>query len=414
MNEISAIDDFEDKAYDPFSVYLDNFVDTNDFYRKLENLRSEGPVIKGDFMTLLGGAADSNYTHTPNYTVLGYDEVIAVNRDPETYSIDVYKHSIGRTFGRSVSLMNPPEHAPVRMIFQKAFTPQTVAKWGDQIVAPVVNGLIDQFIDRGEADLISEFALKYPFDIIYRQLNMPERDVRLFHKLAVSMVQTWGHYINYGIEANLKLGKYFTEMIAARRQHPGDDLVSVLIQTEVDGRHISDETIISFFRQLIAAAGDTTYQGTGTLLIGLLQNPDQLDAVRQDRKLVDSAIEEALRWDGPMPMNLRMATRDTELAGVKITKGAILNVVLAQANHDSKVFADTNKFDIFRPRPRHVAFGSGQHMCLGRHLARLEMSRALNALLDRLPNLRLNPKKAAPEIIGIYARVPRNVHVLFG
>jgi cytochrome P450 len=415
MSELTPIVDLEDKSYNPFAVYLDNFVDTKNFYTKLESLRAQGPVVRGDFMTLLGGAPDTNYTHTPNYTVLGYDEIVAVNRDPETYSIDVYKHSIGRTFGRSISLMNPPEHGPVRMIFQKAFMPNTVAKWGNQIVTPVINSLIDQFMDRGEAELVSEFAVKYPFEIIYRQLEMPERDIRLFHKLAVSLTQTWGHYINYGIEANRKLGDYFVEMIAARRKTPGDDLVSMLIRTEVDGQHISDETIISFLRQLIAAAGDTTYQATGSLLIGLLQNPDQLEAVRNDRTLVDAAIEEALRWDGPMPINLRMTTRDTELGGVKIEKGAILNVVLAQGNHDAKLFAPTNKFDIFRPRPKqHVGFGSGQHMCLGRHLARLEMTRALNALLDRLPNLRLDPNKPPPEIIGIYARVPRNVHVLFG
>jgi cytochrome P450 len=413
MSVINPIVDFEDKNYDPFKVYLDNFVDSNDFYGRLSRLRARGPVVKGDFMTLLGGEADSNYTHTPNYTVLGYEEIMTVNRDPETFSIDVYKHSIGRTFGRSVSLMNPPEHTAIRMIFQKAFLPGSVAKWGDQIVTPVVNGLIDKFIGRGEAELVSEFAIKYPFEIIYKQLGMPERDIALFHKLAVSMTQCWGHYINYGIEANRKLGIYFKEMIAARRENPGDDLVSLLIRTEVEGQHIEDETIISFFRQLIAAAGDTTYQATGTLLIGLLQNPDQLDAVRNDRELVPAAIEESLRWDGPMPMHLRMATRDTDLAGVRIEKGAIVNVVLAQANHDPGVFADTSKFDIFRARPRHVAFGSGQHICLGRHLARLEMTRALNALLDRLPNLRLQAGKPPPEILGIYARVPRNLHVCF-
>jgi cytochrome P450 len=414
MNDISPIVDFEDKNYDPFKVYLDNFVDMNDFYGRLERLRAQGPVVKGDFMTLLGGAPDVNYTHVPNYTVLGYDEVMAVNGDPETYSIDVYKHSIGRTFGRTISLMNPPEHAAIRMIFQKAFMPGTVAKWGDQIVSPVVKGLIDKFVHRGEAELVSEFAMKYPFEIIYKQLKMPERDIALFHKLAVSMVHTYGSYINYGIEANRNLGVYFSEMIAARRKSPDDDLVSLLIQTEVDGQHISDETIISFFRQLIAAAGDTTYQATGTLLIGLLTNPDQLAAVRNNRELVAAAVEESLRWDGPMPINLRMTTRDAELGGVKIEKGSILNVVLAQANHDRSVFSDTTTFNVFRPRSRHVAFGSGQHLCLGRHLARLEMTRALNALLDRLPNLRLNPDKPAPEIIGIYGRVPQNVHVLFG
>jgi len=203
-------------------------------------------------------------------------------------------------------------------------------------------------------------------------------------------------------------------MIAQRRTCLGDDLVSLLIEAEAYGERLDDETIISFFRQLVNAAGDTTYRGTGAMLIGLLQNPEYLEQVRNDRSLVAQTIEEALRWDGPAPMHFREATRDTELAGVEIEKGAILDVMIGSANHDPLVFTDPLKFDIHRKRHRHFAFGFGHHMCLGQRLARLEMTRALNAILDRLPNLRLDPSKPSPEIRGVSQRTPFNVNVLFG
>jgi cytochrome P450 len=202
-------------------------------------------------------------------------------------------------------------------------------------------------------------------------------------------------------------------MIAERRRKPGDDLVSLLVQAEVDGERIPDEVIISFFRQLINAAGDTTYRGTGAMMTGLLRNPDQLEQVRNDRRLVTQTIEEALRWDGPVTIHNREAARDVTLAGVHIPKGANVNVCIWAANHDPKVFPDPMKFDIHRKRERHFAFGYGNHMCLGQHLARLEMTRALNALLDRLPNLRLNPAKPQPRMIGVYMRTPRDINVLF-
>jgi cytochrome P450 len=172
--------------------------------------------------------------------------------------------------------------------------------------------------------------------------------------------------------------------------------------------------IISFFRQLINAAGDTTYRGTGAMLVGLLRNPDQLEQVRNDRKLVTVTIEEALRWEGPVTVHFRMCAKDTELAGMKIEKGAVVNVVLASGNHDPKVFPDPETFNIHRKRERHFAFGYGNHMCLGQHLARLEMTRAINSILDRLPNLRLNPHKPQPEILGAYQRTTRSINVLFG
>jgi cytochrome P450 len=396
MGAIAPIVDFDDKAYDPFAIDSQAYGDIEDIHSVLVRLRERAPIHRGDYVSLIGWVNDPNYDSGLQFTVLGAEEVTIVDGDPETYSIDVYEHSIGQTFGRTLSLLKPAEHVRIRRVFQKAFLPNTVAKWGDKLVSPVVNGVIDRFAHRGEANLAEEFTVKYPFEIIYRQLALPERDIATFHKLAVALNQTYGHFLVYGREASRKVGRYITDLIAERRENPGDDLVSLLIQSEIDGDRIPDETIVSFLRQLLNAAGDTTYRGTGSLLVGLLRNPRMLEEVRADRSLIPIAIEETLRWEGPVAVHFRLTTKDVTLGGMDIPKGAIINVCTAAAN-----------------RERHFGFGYGPHMCVGQHLARLEMTRALNALLDRLPNLRLNPAKPQPRIDGVYMRTPHDINVLF-
>jgi cytochrome P450 len=413
MTVIAPIVDFDDSTYDPFAIDSQAYGDIEDIYGVIAQLRDRGSVQRGDYISLIGWINDPNYDSGLQFTVLGAKEVTVVDSDPETYSVEVYKHSIGQTFGRTLSLLEPKEHVRFRRVFQKAFLPTTVAKWGNNLVAPVVNGIIDQFAHRGESNLTEDFTVKYPFEIIYRQLALPDRDIATFHKLAVAMNQTYGRFIHYGREASRKVGRYITDLIAERRKNPGDDLVSMLIQAEVDGDRIPDEIIVSFFRQLLNAAGDTTYRGTGSLLVGLLRHPEFLEEVRADRSLVSSAIEEMLRWEGPVAVHFRMATRDVRLDGMEIPKGAMINVCTAAANHDPALFPNPENFDIHRKRERHFGFGHGPHMCLGQHLARLEMTRALNALLDRLPNLRLNPAKPQPRIDGVYMRTAHDIHVLF-
>jgi cytochrome P450 len=413
MQTTAPIVDFDDKTFNPFLFEEDAYGAVEDIYTPLAALRERGPVHRGDYLTLLGWKSNSNYGDVPQFTVTGYEEIMKIDSDPETFSIDAYAPIIGNTFGKTLSLMNPPDHTQIRRIFQKALLPHVVAKWGDKLVGPVVNALIDKFAARGDAELVSEFTRLYPFEIIYRQLALPARDIATFHKLAISLTYTYGDLIRYGIEASRKLGTYFTGMIAERRENPGDDLVSHLVQTEVDGLRIPDEMLISFFRQLINAAGDTTYRATGTLFIGLLSNPDQLAQVHNDRKLVAQAIEEALRWDGPAPMHYRMATRNVDLAGVNVPKGAVLVCCLAAANHDPAIFPNPERFDINRKRERNFGFGYGQHICVGQHLARLEMGRALNAILDRLPSLRFNPEKPRRKTTGVYTRTPQSINVLF-
>ena len=215
------------------------------------------------------------------------------------------------------------------------------------------------------------------------------------------------------MEASDKLGAYFKGLVDHRRAHPGDDLISLLALTEVEGEYLPEDVLISFLRQLMNAAGDTTYRGTSVLLTALLENPDQFEAIRADRGLIPQAIEEALRWDGPVAVQSRMAAVDMELAGVRIPAGSLLDVVAGAANRDPALFPDPDRFDIFRARKPHWSFARGPHICVGQHLARVEMTRALHAIIDHLPNLRFDPERPRPEIRGSMMRVPRHLHVCF-
>src|SRR6202034_606739 len=158
-------------------------------------------------------------------------------------------------------------------------------------------------------DLVRQFTSLYPFRIIYRQLDLPHEDSPVFHKLAVALTVT-GTDVSKAIEASDKLGAYYEALTEMRFEQPGDDLVSLLTQAEADGQRLPKEILVSFLRQLINAAGDTTYRGTSNLLVGLLTHPQQLQAIRNDRSLIAPAIEEALRWEGPVMVGFGMATGD--------------------------------------------------------------------------------------------------------
>jgi cytochrome P450 len=217
-----------------------------------------------------------------------------------------------------------------------------------------------------------------------------------------------------GMAASEALRDYFATILDDRRRHPADDLISELVQTEVDGRKLEDEEIYSFLRLLLPAGVETTYRASGSMLYGLLTNPDQLQAVVADRDLLVPAFEETIRWEPPVTVILRQATRDTELAGVPVQKGADVGLLLGAANRDERKYEDPDNFNLFRESKQNVGFGFGIHVCLGMHLARMETRVALNALFDRLPDLRLD---AAPDqdlhIRGMAFRSPVALPVAF-
>lgn len=413
MLDIKPIQDLDDPDFDPFASDEAAWGDIEDPYPIIARYRHEKSVHPVEYRKLFTDSVDPTMSHYPHFSIFGYDEVLEVMMRPEDFSSEIMMENLGVAFGRSIVIMDPPEHTRYRRIFQKAFLPNIIRQWSDHIVDPVIAGLFDKFAQRGKADLVQDFTVHYPFEIIYRQLGLPPEDGRIFHKLAITQT-FWVSHPEITAEAGRKLGEFFDALLDARRRTPGEDLVSLLATAEIDGEYLPRDTIVSFLRQLINAAGDTTYRTTGTLLMCLLKNPDQLEAVRNDRSLIPAAIEEALRWDGPVTMEWRGTYHDTRLAGVDIPAGSVINYVQGSANRDERKFPDPDRYDIFRDRShRHFGFGTGPHVCIGQHLARLEMERALTAVLDRLPNLRLDPDYPPPVSRGFHLRTPRHIHVLF-
>jgi cytochrome P450 len=297
-------------------------------------------------------------------------------------------------------------------LFQKAFLPAPLKVWGAELIPGVIGNIIDNFKSRGSAELVREFTMLYPFEVIYAQLGLPENELHTFRKLASGLMCVLIDF-PHANEASKKMGTYLGRLIADRRGKEGNDLITMLANAKVRDERLPDEITISFLRQLMNAAGDTTYRSTGSLLVGLLTCPDQLAAVRADRSLIPQAVEEALRWEGPLPTMARNTLSDVKMGGVTIPAGAKVDLVIGTANRDPARHQDPDCFNIFRPPSRHLAFAYGPHLCLGQHLARIEMERALNSLLDALPNMRLDPGKPPPTITGLHARAPDAIHVLF-
>jgi cytochrome P450 len=408
---IQPIEDLSDQTYDPYIADDEMYGSEEDPYSPLHAMRATGDVIPLDASEANTVAAMAGDRYARSFVALSHEAVKQVLNDATTFSNSPFRDSLGVSFGQTLSVMDPPEHTRYRKILQKAFRPNVVVGWGDGIVAPVIDDLVSKFEARGRAELVEEFCRPYPFTVIYRMLGLPEDDIEVFYKLTIALI-TFGR-MDLAIEASEKIGRYFAGMIEARRADPGDDVVSVIATAEVDGEYLPDGVAISFLRQLINAGGDTTFRTTTALLCGLLTNPQQLDAVRGDRELVERAVEEGLRWEGPVIGTARASVRDTVVCDVEIPANSIVSVSYGAANRDPDVFNDPDQFDIFRERHRHFGFAFGAHNCLGQQLARLEMSRALNAVLDRLLNVRLDPAYPVPRMLGSIMRTPRELHVLF-
>jgi cytochrome P450 len=348
----------------------------------------------------------------PAVSVLGFDEVATVLRDHETYSSAFLSEMMTPTLGRTIVAMDEPDHRATRALVAPAFRPKLLAKWQDALVRHVVDELIDDFAADGEADLVRQLTFAFPVRVIARILGLPAQDAHQFQRWSldvISLVADWDR----GVAASQALGAYFAEQLAERRAHPRDDLISELAEIEVDGERLDDEDIFGFLRLLLPAGIETTYRSFGNLLFGLLTHPEQLEAVRGDASLRKAAIEEGLRWETPIVLIARRCVRDTQLGGVDIVADQGVNVFLASANRDERRFPDADRFDIHREPAPHLSFGSGPHMCLGIHLARMESLVALDAVLERLPDLQLDPTADEPRIVGSLFRSPSALRVRF-
>ena len=320
---------------------------------------------------------------------------------------------MGIVMGHTILEMDEPEHQRYRGLIQQAFTKRALTRWENDLVRPIIDEHIDRFVERGRADLVREFTFPFPVFVIAGMMGLPREDHDRFQRWSVELISIVFN-VDRGLRASEALRDYFARLLDERRNSPGDDIISILAQAELDGLRLSDEEIFAFLRLLTPAGAETTYRATSNLLYGLLTHPDQLADLCADRGLLVAAIEEGLRWEPPLCNIMRRTGHGLDLAGVGVPEGAMVSVGLGAANHDPARWPDPERFDIHRKPQQHVAFGFGVHTCLGIHLARMEMRVAMTALLDRLPNLRLDPQAEDVHITGKGFRSPASLPVLFG
>jgi cytochrome P450 len=395
---------------DAFAVFDDAVAgDARDPYPELARARRDNPVQRLDM------SAMPHEEGQAVFFLYRFDDVAKVLRDSENFSSgQIINLIMGDVMGEHIILgMDPPEHPRYRALVSTAFRQKTLARWEHELLAPIAGGLIDAFADRGSAELVREFTFPFPTKVIARMLGLPAEDYRQFQRWSIAILSIHSAR-DQAIAASNELKGYLAGILDERRREPREDLISDLACAELDGEKLNDEEIFSFLRLLLPAGIETTYRSTGNFLLTLLQHPDQLEAIRADRSLIPQAIEELLRYEVPLLNITRVALHDTELSGVPIPAGSTVMLMLAAANRDETRFEDPDRFDIFRETKAHIGFGHGAHVCLGMHLARLEMRVALNLLLDRLPGLRLDPDGDDPHIRGQVFRSPNVVPVLFG
>lgn len=345
------------------------------------------------------------------FAAVSYEAVNTVFRDGKSFNSKIYDNTIGLFIGPTILAMEGKTHRDHRNLVSAAFKSRSLQRWEPEIVRPICEALVDEFIEAGNADLVRDFTFEFPTRVISKLLGLPEEDLPWFRQRAVELISYTVKW-KRAFEASAALKDYFLTQIELRRSEPTDDIIGDLVTAEIDGEKLTDEAIYSFLRLLLPAGLETTYRSSGNLIYLLLTHPDQFAAVQADHELIGQAIEEGLRYETPLTTVQRSTTRDTELDGVALPAGAVIDVCMGSANRDENRWERPEEFDIFRKRVPHITFAAGEHTCMGLHLARMETRVAMESLLSRVHNLELITDDD-PHIFGQPFRSPTAIPVTF-
>jgi cytochrome P450 len=296
-----------------------------------------------------------------------------------------------KAFGNNMLATDAPDHRRLRDLVHKAFTPRRVEELKDQ-VERIVADLLDAALKKQSVNLIADFALPLPLTIISVMMGVPEEDRLQFHHWTARLLE--GVTSATGMASQFpnafRMQRFFRKLIRLRREQPGDDLLTALVQAEEQGDRLSEEELVSMIFLLLLAGHETTVNLIGNGMLALLQNPEQLQRLYREPELIGSAVEELLRFTNPVVQpSDRYAREDISLHGQVIPRGSVVLPLVAAANRDEQAFPGADQLDLARTPNRHLAFGMGAHYCLGAPLARLEGRIALQALVQRFPRMRL-------------------------
>ncbi len=344
--------------------------------------------------------------------VLRHTDVLAVLRDSERFSSEVNHRTMGPYMGRIMLGMDGHRHTQYRSLVSRAFRAAALERWERELVRPTLDELVGAIAPLGRAELVRDVTSQYPVRVIAGIVGVPTGDHARF--------QAWAQEIamgpadpERGMAASRAMREYLRPFVEARRREPRDDLISDLVHAEIEGQRLDDEDVYGFLRLLMPAGAETTFRVMGNCLVVLLSQPEALARLRREPSLVPRAVEETLRWETSITMVNRVATRDTTIGGCRVAAGSSLLLLTGSANRDEARFEDPDAWDMDRPELPHLAFGWGRHLCLGMHLARLELRIGIETLLARLPGLRLDPDAEPPRIVGTAFRGPERIDVVF-
>lgn len=391
-------------------------VDGNrDYTDDMNALRSAAPVHKGSLRELLGVPEMAHSMGPPRdaMTFFSWRACEIGFRENLLFSSEGYNESPGvRTIGPTILSMVGKPHKRLRSAAQPLFKrPKVIDWWNRRWIEETVDALLDRLLDEETTDLNTQLCARLPMATVTRAIGLEGEDVIEFrYQLnratfgAAKLTPEEAAASRAWIDTTLR------ELIAENTRNPGDNLITGLIASEIvdeeDGfkRRLTEDEIFGYCKLAIFAGGGTTWRQLGITIDALMNHRRFWDACRDDRSLVELAVEESLRWRCTDPMMPRLCMEDTEVEGVPVPAGTRVFLCFGAANHDPAVFPDPGTYDIFRKKQANMGFGYGPHRCLGIEVARQEMIVAINGLLDRFPNMALDPDRPKPEYRGLEHR----------
>ena len=363
-----------------------------DFYKNTRCSRSVYPVSMGDLGEgwLITRYEDAVHILKDARMKKNYENVFT-EEELENFSALENEEPLSKHMLNS----DPPDHGRLRSLVQKAFTPRMVLQLENRI-QKIADSLLDQVEPNHSMNLVDDFAFPLPIIVISEMLGIPLEDrqkFRVWSQAVIDFSDTPESLEEYKHKIG-EFAEYLEYLVRKKREEPAEDLVSSLIQAESEGTRLSIEELYSTIMLLIVAGHETTVNLITNMTFALLNHPDQLEKLRQNPDLIDSAIEEALRFYSPVELTtLRWAAEPFTLHGQEIKRKDVIIVSLASANRDDTVFPNADRFDIERKDNRHLAFGHGSHFCLGAPLARLEAKIAIQTLLRRFEHIEIKGER---------------------
>ncbi|MET9162146.1 cytochrome P450 [Streptomyces sp. BPPL-273] len=366
---------------------------------------------------------------TRSWIVSRYDDVERVFKDRNgQFTTENYDWQLEPVHGKTILQLSGREHAVRRALVAPAFRGAELQDRFMPVIERNSRELIDAFRDTGRADLVADYATRFPVNVIADMLGLDKADHGRFHGWYTSVIAFLGNLSGdqevaaAGARTRVEFAEYMLPVIQERRENPGDDLLSTLCAAEVDGVRMSDEDIKAFCSLLLAAGGETTDKAIAGIFANLLSHPEQLAAVREDRTLIPRAFAETLRYTPPVHMIMRQSASEVELSGGTIPAGATVTCLIGAANRDESRYRDPDRFDIMRDdlttttafsaAADHLAFALGRHFCVGALLAKAEVETGVGQLLDAMPDLRPDEGFDAAER-GVFTRGPQSLPVRF-